>query len=100
MNVLFEQPELDRLETDGTFSMGLPPAVVKQYRKRLQFIRAAVDTRDLRAMSSWRLEKLKGKRQHQHSLRLNDQFRLVVEIQSDPNTGSQQVLIVAVEDYH
>lgn len=98
MDVQFADGNLDRLETDPSFGMGLAAAVVKAYRKRLQLIRSAVDERDLYTMKSLHFEKLKGKRQHQHSMRLNDQYRLVVEL---VDTGhAKRVRIVGVEDYH
>jgi proteic killer suppression protein len=72
--------------------------MVKAYRKRLQVIRAALDERDLYAIKGNRFEKLKGGRAHQHSLRLNDQMRLIVEIKK--STPKNIIVIVAVEDYH
>ena len=98
MEVEFASADLDRLETDPSFGMGLPAALVKAYRKRLQGIRSAPDERDFYAMKSWHFEKLKGARQHQHSMRLNDQFRLVLEFRG---TGrDKRVCIVGIEDYH
>jgi toxin HigB-1 len=98
MEVCFDDPDLDRLETDPSFDMGQYPAIVKAFRKRLQGIRNASDEREFFAQRSWRFEKLKGQRQHQHSMRLNDQYRLVIELKG---TGrSKRVRIVAIEDYH
>ena len=98
MNTVFANDDLDRLETDPTFSMGLPPTVVTAYRKRMQVIRNAMDTRDLRAMQSWHFEKLKGKRRDQYSMRLNRQYRLVMELHAEAD--GQKVVIIAVENYH
>ncbi len=81
MNVTFATDELDQLETDPSFDMGLAQGIVKAYRKRLQFIRSAQDERDFYAMRAVRFEKLKGKRQHQYSMRLNDQYRLILEFE-------------------
>ncbi len=72
--------------------------MVKAFRLRMQGIRSAVDERDIRAMKSWRLEKLKGQRQHQHSVRLNRQYRLILEF-IDAG-GTKEVRIVSIEDYH
>lgn len=98
MDVTFADDDLDRLETDPSFDMGLAEGVVRAYRKRLQIIRNAADERDLYAMRSSRCEKLKGKRQHQHSMRLNNQVRLVLELEG--GRGNKRVKIVGVEDYH
>ncbi len=98
MEVRFADRDLDRLETDPSFHMGLATAIVKAYRKRIQAIRAAADERDFYAMKSWRFERLKGKRQHQYSMRLNDQFRLTLELVGGSET--KYVRIVSIEDYH
>jgi proteic killer suppression protein len=98
MNVEFANADLDWLETDQNFTMGLSPTLVRAYRKRLQQIRAAPDERDFYALKSLHFEKLKGSRQHQRSMRLNDQFRLVIELREAEE--GKIVRIVAVEDYH
>ena len=98
MKVRFKEGSLERLETDAQFTDGRSAAVVKAYRSRLNFIRQAVDERDLYALKSFRYEKLQGQRSHQHSLRLNDQWRLIIELEgAAPN---KTVIIVAIEDYH
>jgi toxin HigB-1 len=98
MEVEFDDPDLDALETDPSSSAGRGMAVDRGYRKVLQAIRAASDERDLFALRGLRFEKLKGKREHQHSMRLNDQWRLIVEIRGQvPN---KKIGIVAIEDYH
>ena len=98
MEVSFGDPDLDRLETDARFEGGLSSSVVKAYRKRMQQIRAAQDERAFYALKSLHFEKLKGERSQQHSMRLNDQWRLIVEIHG---TGKDKVLhLVGIEDYH
>jgi proteic killer suppression protein len=98
MDVLFPDQDLARLETDPAYTGGHSPAVVKAYRNRLNFIRQAPDERDLYAWKSLRFEKLQGKRAHQHSLRINDQWRLIIEF--DGTVPNKKLLIVAIEDYH
>jgi proteic killer suppression protein len=98
VEVSFTDNDLDRLDTDADFDGGFAQAIVRAFRKRMQFIRAATDERDFFAMRSLHFEKLKGKRGHQYSMRLNDQWRLVLEMQGK---GSDKVLvIIAIEDYH
>ncbi|HEY8599313.1 MAG TPA: type II toxin-antitoxin system RelE/ParE family toxin [Thermomicrobiales bacterium] len=98
MDVTFADDDLDRLETDAAFNMNLPEAIVKAYRKRLQVIRAAPDERDFYQLKSLHYEKLKGQRQHQRSMRLNSQYRLVMEVEGQ---GTRKVVtIVSIEDYH
>ena len=98
MEVRFRDPCYDQLEVDPHYSGGWPPAVVKAYRSRLNYIRQAQDERDLYSWRSLRMEKLQGSRQHQHSLRLNDQWRLVIEFEG--NSPKKTIVIVNIEDYH
>jgi proteic killer suppression protein len=98
MEVRHANSGLLALETDPAVTGGFPAGVVKAFRKRMQFIRSAVDERDFYAMRSLRYEKLKGGRSHQHSMRLNDQFRLVIEYE-EKATG-RVVVIAGIEDYH
>jgi toxin HigB-1 len=98
MEVRFADASLDRLETDLGYTAGHPPEIVRVFRLRMQTIRAAADERAFYALKSLHYEKLKGKRAHQHSMRLNRQWRLIVEF--DESGPSKVVCIVAIEDYH
>lgn len=98
MEVAFRDSSLDRLEVDSQFDAGLPRAVVKAFRKRIRFIRDADDERDLYAMNSLRFEKLKGKRKGESSIRLNDQWRLILTLRKK---GRKTIVdLVSIEDYH
>ncbi|MCX6023826.1 MAG: type II toxin-antitoxin system RelE/ParE family toxin [Chloroflexi bacterium] len=98
MDVEFATADLDRLETDPAFDMRLPAAVVKGYRRRLDDIYSAVDERDFYQLKSLHYEKLKGSRQRQRSMRINNQYRLVIELLD--RDGGKVVRIVSIEDYH
>src|SRR4030042_1750096 len=98
MEVQFAKSTLKRLDEDGAFTAGFSPAIVKAFRKMIQLIRAAVDERDLYARPAVRFEKLSGKRGHQHSMRLNDQYRLITELQG--RSPSKVVVVMNIEDYH
>lgn len=98
MEIKFKTPELDQLETDKDHTGGFPRELVKAYRKRIWSIRAAVDERDLYAVKGNHFEKLKGERAHQRSLRLNDQMRLIVEI--EPGTPKNTIFVIGIENYH
>ena len=96
--VRFKDESLDRVERDVKQSAGHGDAIDKAFRKRMQQIRAASDERDLYALKSLRFEKLKGDRGHQHSMRLNDQWRLILELGGEgPN---KKLTVVGIEDYH
>ena len=79
MEVEFDDESLHRLETDATCSVG-DPAIDRGFRKVMQAIRAAVDERDFYAMKSLRFEKLEGARSHERSMRINKQWRLILEL--------------------
>lgn len=98
MDVNFKNESLDRLETDANFNAGFGDAIVKAFRKTMLHIRAASDERTFYARRSFNFEKLKGDRDGQYSMRLNEQWRLIVELQGEaPN---KIVLIIEITDYH
>ncbi len=98
MKVRFADADLDRLETDPSWEGKRSPGDVKAFRKRIQLIRAAADERDFYAMKGLRFEKLKGERQGQYSMRLNDQWRLILEFEGEG--PAKTVVVCGIEDYH
>jgi proteic killer suppression protein len=98
MDVEFDDDDLDRLETDAQFTAGFSQEVVRAYRKRIQQIRAFRDERDFYAAKALHFERLKGNREGQQSIRLNLQWRLIVEIRGEH--PCKIVGIVGVVDYH
>lgn len=98
MKVRFEDSDLEIIETDKAHKLGLPVSVITSARRKIQFIRQAADERDLFAMKSLRYEKLKGKREGQRSMRLNDQWRLVLRI--DEECEPLEVVVIEIVDYH
>ena len=98
MEIRFKDQKLDHLETDGTYDAGYAREIVRAYRKCVQIIRQAPDERVFYNLKSLRFEKLQGDRSHQHSMRLNKQWRLVIEFEGvAPN---KLVAIISIEDYH
>lgn len=63
-------------------------------RRKLDQINQAVDLNDLRVPPGNRLETLAGDREDQHSIRINDQYRVCFAWKE---TGAEEVEIV---DYH
>ncbi|MDO8587669.1 MAG: type II toxin-antitoxin system RelE/ParE family toxin [Armatimonadota bacterium] len=98
MEPVFRDNALDTLEIDADFDGGYSPAIVRGFRKRMQQIRAAVDERDFYSLKSLRFEKLGGDRKGQYSMRINDQWRLIIEFQG--RGADKHIVIVAIEDYH
>jgi proteic killer suppression protein len=68
----------------------------RQAEVRLDRLDAATSLRDLGALPGNRLEALKGDRKGQHSIRINDQWRICFEW-PDGSPGPANVEIV---DYH
>jgi proteic killer suppression protein len=98
LEVVFRDRGLYELATDKNARSGYPQAVEKKFRLRIQQIVSAQDERDFRSHVSLHFEKLKGDRSHQYSMRLNDQWRLIVEFEGEaPN---KKIVIVGIEDYH
>lgn len=94
----FRDPRLAELATNKQAQSGYGQAVEKKFRQRIQLLITAVDERDFYALKSLHYERLKGDRSHQHSMRLNDQYRLILEYEGDGTTKA--IHIVAIEDYH
>ena len=67
-----------RAETiyQGRRARGLAVDIQQRARRKLRMIDAATVIDDLRIPPSNRLEKLKGDRSGQHSIRINDQWRI------------------------
>lgn len=59
---------------------------------------AAEDERTLRNWKSLHYEKLKGDREGQRSVRLNDQYRLIFLLDAD--TSPPKIIVLGIEDYH
>ncbi|AZQ54511.1 plasmid maintenance system killer protein [Burkholderia cenocepacia] len=62
--------------------------------RKLQMVAAAKELRDLRAPPGNRLEALRGDREGQHSIRINEQWRICFEWSDDGPT------LVEIVDYH
>ena len=58
------------------FSRKLPQDIQRITRMKLEILDAAEALQDLRIPPSNRLEKLSGNRKGQHSIRINDQWRI------------------------
>jgi proteic killer suppression protein len=100
MEITFADNELDKLESDAGFiAKHIPQGITNSYRKRMQLIRATSDERDFYNLKSLHFERLEGKRKHQHSMRLNNQYRLILELLED-NPHGKVVKVVGIEDYH
>lgn len=72
----------------------LPQSIQRTAMRKLTMLNAAVKLDDLRVPPGNRLEALKGNRQGQHSIRINDQYR-VCFVFANGNAHN-----VEITDYH
>ncbi len=79
---------------DAGRSSGLPPDIRKVALRKLAYLDAAIDLRDLRSPPGNRLEALSGDLAGHHSIRINDQWRIVFRWRGN------QPHDVRVIDYH
>jgi len=75
-------------------SRKLPSGIQQVALRKLRMLNNAVSLNDLRIPPANRLEKLSGKRERQHSIRINDQWRICFEWREN---SAYEVEIV---DYH
>lgn len=89
----FADTETERLY-HGRRSRRLPPDVQQRALRKLVMLHAATSLRDLRSPPGNRLEALAGSRHGQHSIRVNDQFRICFR------WDGGDAFDVEVTDYH
>jgi proteic killer suppression protein len=78
----------------GTVSRKLPAGIQSVARRKLRMLNAAAALDDLRIPPANRLEGLKGDRKGQHSIRINDQWRICFRWSGGDVHG------VEIVDYH
>jgi len=75
-------------------SRKLPPEIQQVALRKLRMINNSVSLLDLRIPPANRLEKLSGDREGQHSIRINDQWRICFEWRET------NAFNVEITDYH
>ena len=78
----------------GVFSRRLPVSIQDVARRKLRMLNAAQRLDDLRIFPANRLEALKNDRKGQHSIRVNDQWRICFRWVDGNAAG------VEIVDYH
>lgn len=78
----------------GETSKKLPKDIQRTARRKLLYLDDAEDLQDLLAPPGNRLEKLKGNRAGQYSIRINDQWRICFE------WADNKAKDVEIVDYH
>lgn len=72
----FRTPDLAAIAAGRAPGRRFPSDLVRVTQRKLAMLEAAVRLEDLRAPPANRLEALHGDRAGQHSIRVNDQFRI------------------------
>lgn len=85
---------MTRAAFDGEAVKGFPADLLSVTRRKLNYLDAATSLSDLRSPPGNHLETLKADRAGQHSIRVNDQFRICFVWTSE---GPKDVEFV---DYH
>lgn len=98
MEYRFKSKKVEALFTSRKGANRYPEGVVSSFFRVMTTIAAATSVQDFVALKSRKFEKLYGNREGQYSMRLNDQYRLILEIQEDAQ--GVYLLIVEIVDYH
>ena len=93
MILTFADDDTRLLFEDGV-SRRLPPDIVRRALRKLELVDDAVTLLDLRMPPGNRLHALKGDREGQHAISINDQWRVCFHFESDG------VYDVEICDYH
>lgn len=94
MEVEFRDTKLALIETDQAAETKLPLSVINSARRKLIMIRAAPDERTMRNLKSLHYEQMSGDRQGERSIRLNDQWRMMLKVDGSCNPAKAVVLTI------
>ena len=72
-------------------------SLINRYKDRIVLLESIEKISDLYSYKSLHFEKLKGERTGQSSLRLNDQYRLIIEEIAD---GTLKILIIEISKHY
>jgi len=94
----FKDKDLLLLYTEEKNAHRYPSGIVEAFFEVMAIIGNATSEADIRAFKSLHFEKLTGNREGQVSLRLNKQYRLIVQIEKDEK--GKLLWIIEINDYH
>ena len=93
MIISFKSKETKKI-FNREFARKFPQNMQRLALRKLLLIDAAIDVNDLRLPPGNNLEKLKGNRKDQYSIRINNQWRICFKFQNSNARG------VEIVDYH
>lgn len=101
MHVIFTTLELEHLYLIPVDNIkGKLPfqrSLIERYKNRIALLESIEKITDLYSFKSLHFEKLKGNRMGQSSIRLNDQYRLIIE---QVNEEEIKILIVEISKHY
>ena len=98
MEVEFRDSKLALIETDRAAETKLPLSVINSARRKLIVIRAAPDERTMRNWKSLHYEQMSGSQEGVRSIRLNDQWRMTLEV--DGECSPPKVIVLAITNHY
>ena len=98
MRMIIEDPGVRQLHENADFrDRRFGSGVQRAIRRLLALVEEVPRQRDLYQFRSVRLERLRGDRAGQYSMRVNDQFRLITRFEAMPD--GQTCIVIEVVDY-
>jgi proteic killer suppression protein len=101
MNVIFKTVELEKLflipVENIKGKLPFQKNILIQYKNRVSLLESIDQITDLYSFKSLHFEKLKGERAGQSSIRINDQYRLIIE---QINAEVVQILVVEISKHY
>jgi toxin HigB-1 len=96
MDIEFRNQRLALIQTDQAADLRLPCSVITAWHETVVLIRAAPDARTIRNWRSLGYERLEvfG----QHSIRLNDYWRIIFEV--DENCRPPVMIVIEIVECH
>jgi proteic killer suppression protein len=101
MQARHDDPDLEAAEMDPDYRGKWDAKIVRALVKVMNIVRNfAHNEGQLRAFRGLNFKPLEGDRSHQHSLKLNDQWRLIVEIEKRSGPNNNVLVVKEITDYH
>jgi proteic killer suppression protein len=99
VRIVFADDDLRRLYEDAGFRLvHVGPTLTRSFRKCVGLLAAASNEVELRQFRSLNLKKLKGDRAGQYSIRLDQQWRLILRFATTDD--GRAAIIIEIVDYH
>lgn len=98
MEVEFRDSKLALIETNRAAETKLPLSVINSARRKLILIRAAPDERTMRNWKSLHYEKMSGGRKGERSIRLNEQWRMSIDL--DDSCSPAKVIVLEITNHY